>query len=126
MGRLGGCASKLRARRQVGLYLRRGLGFGSAGRDASIGRWLLGLLRRFLDVGRYAVAIEQVLEQLPLDGLILDQPFGDTYQLVAVASQDLAGHVMGVLDDAPHLGVDVLSGGFAVVALLADLPAQEY
>ena len=68
---------------------------------------------------------EQRLEALGVDGLLGDQLLGQGDELVAVGREDLGRPLVGLVDDRPDLLVDGPGDLVAVVALLADLAAQE-
>src|SRR5918993_3476816 len=72
----------------------------------------------------------QVVEQLPelrrVDGLLGDQLLREAVEPVAVRREDLRRPLERVVDDRPDLFVDLHRHVVAVVALLADLPAEEH
>src|SRR6185437_5859765 len=94
---------------------------GRRGRDRQLGRgWLLSA-EDFLLV----LAVEQCLELLLLDRLALDEDLGDLCQVVFVLGEDRLGAMVGRLDDAAHLVVDLARDLIGVVGLGGELPAEE-
>ena len=66
------------------------------------------------------------LEHLGLvEGLLVEQPQHRLVEDVAIGGQDLEGFVVGRLDQPAHLFVDLRRDLFAVVALVAHVPAEE-
>ncbi len=68
---------------------------------------------------------EELLELLRLDRLLRDQLVGQGHQPVTMGDEHLHGAVVAAVDDGAHLLVDLAGHVVRVVALLADLAAQE-
>src|SRR3990170_7640593 len=87
-------------------------------------RLFLGLIR----LGRRELAdgrLEQARQVIALDRLHFFDAGDHLFELVAVLGEDLLGGVVGLVDDAADLLVDLLGDLLAVVALLGDLAAEK-
>ena len=69
---------------------------------------------------------EERLERLGVDGLLGDELLGEGVEPVAMGLEDLRRPLVGLVDDRPDLLVDRLGDLVGVVALLADLAAEEH
>src|SRR6266496_2985894 len=82
----------------------------SHGRLRAGGQWLAG------DDQRQFVGVEH---------LALQQRLRNALQGVAVSVEDIEGRLVGSINEMAHLGVDFARGLLGVVAVLAELAAQE-
>ena len=71
------------------------------------------------------VVVQDGLEFVALQRLLLHEPRGQQVQRLAVLGQDRPGAVPRPIDQLPHLLVDLLRDALRVVALLAQIAAQE-
>src|SRR3954447_17665430 len=71
------------------------------------------------------LAVEQPHELVALDGLAPEQDLGRLLEILAVLLEDRAGELVGFLDDAADLGVDLARGIVGVVRLGGELAAEE-
>src|SRR5690606_7274978 len=92
---------------------------GELGRTGG-GRRLVGAEHLLL-----ALAVEQRLELVLLDRLAPDEDLRDALQALAVLGEDVLRALVGGLDDAPNLVVDLARQLVRVVRLGAELPAEK-
>jgi hypothetical protein len=117
--RLGGAAGQPRPRQRARGVAARTLR--RAGRQRDLGRRRrLGAEDVFL-----ALPFEQRLELLALERLALDEDLGDRLERRAVLAEDVLRGLMGALDDAADLVVDLARDLVGVVGLGAELAAEE-
>ena len=70
-------------------------------------------------------SVKSVSNAFGVDGLLGHELLGKGHEAVAVGRQDLRRSLVRLVDDRPDLLVDLLRDLVAVVALLADLSAEE-
>src|SRR5690349_20043317 len=88
----------------------------------------LDLLRRFLLVGEHLLlrlAVEQGDELIGVDRLAFEQDLRDPVELLATLVEQILGRLVGALDDAADLVVDLSRDLVGIVGLGRELAPEE-
>src|SRR5580698_4554261 len=72
-----------------------------------------------------ALALQQRVELLLLERLALDEDLGERAKVLAVLGEDVPRTLVGGLDDAPHLVIDLARDLVGVVRLGGELAPEE-
>src|SRR5690606_10918738 len=76
-------------------------------------------------IARRLVALQKALDLVAGQGLVFEQAFRQSDELIVLFREDAAGLGIGLVDQSAHFGIDLLCGRFRDVLGLRDRMAEE-
>src|SRR6476659_9486771 len=72
-----------------------------------------------------AAVLKDFFDLRAVQGLVLEQRFGDGFECVAIRNERVLGQLIGVVDEPAHFLVDLFGSRFAVIARTRNVATEE-